>query len=407
MRLLPVFAVLACAYGSGCRPHTTEAPEPPSSAAVLPLPPHHQPAVHARPHTPYGDAIVSPFHRWASESDVSAELGSRLRMCSVRGATFLCGRPRVFRLGDGQFVRDVALEAGLARTRDDPDSLRGFVTDIVGSWPDDAWLVSDEYDLGSLPRVVYHWSGKRWVAATPPIHVYDETFDLLPWGRNGALRLSSRGDPQRLVAIGIGSAAAASMPVVPYRGCHKVSWVQDAKPDGAGGAFAFVTYDCGSSRSAFEHWASPAATPVVLADVPEENEFHPMHAFFAASPTDVALYGIAREGGAYLQHFDGRSWESTPLPGAPVSITSYARSADEEWLVTYDGFAGPTRLWRRSASSDWEGVPLPRDVSGAALNTIEGALWIVSSTENNHSASRVGVILSESVPDEEVALTPE
>jgi hypothetical protein len=90
------------------------------------------------------------------------ELAPSGSLCPTRGRTFVCGLGEVLVDQEG-IRRDESLESGLART---PEGyLDGDVDMIVGTWPDDAWLVQAvSRSNPAIPYRVYQWRASRWVA---------------------------------------------------------------------------------------------------------------------------------------------------------------------------------------------------------------------------------------------------
>jgi len=78
--------------------------------------------------------------------------------CAIEGATFLCGTTHVLAIHADRIEPEPTLERGRAP---------GTVETIVGSWPDDAWLVVRTEMLpntscGLCHYIAYRWRSDRW-----------------------------------------------------------------------------------------------------------------------------------------------------------------------------------------------------------------------------------------------------
>jgi hypothetical protein len=136
----------------------------PSAEGAVPVP-----DVSDAPHetgAPVAESSEEPsaFHlAFRGPGDTSlGELAPSGSLCPTRGRVFVCGLGEVLVDEDG-IRRDESLESGLVRT---PEGyLDGDVDMIVGSFPDDAWLVQAvSRSNPAIPYRIYQWRASRWVA---------------------------------------------------------------------------------------------------------------------------------------------------------------------------------------------------------------------------------------------------
>jgi hypothetical protein len=124
-----------------------------------------RPAPPPAPPTPEvaASAGASPFHL-ALRGPVDTSLGElepRGSLCPIEGRAFVCGLGQVLFVDGDEIRHEAALDAGLSRTPH--GDLEGVVSTMVGSWPDDAWLVLTTACCN--PRVlrrVYRFVGDGW-----------------------------------------------------------------------------------------------------------------------------------------------------------------------------------------------------------------------------------------------------
>lgn len=80
----------------------------------------------------------SPFYVIGWSEHVSDKTDNPTKICSIEGSIFVCGTRHVVRLAGEDLVLDPGLELGLMK---DPDgTLHGRIDEMLGRYPDDAWL---------------------------------------------------------------------------------------------------------------------------------------------------------------------------------------------------------------------------------------------------------------------------
>src|SRR5262245_27182297 len=82
--------------------------------------------------------IFPTFHDVARGFPGSLERPSRMELCPIDNAIFVCGGDRMIMLKGRDLVADDMLAVGLPH--DEHGRIDGWVDDISGHFPDDAWL---------------------------------------------------------------------------------------------------------------------------------------------------------------------------------------------------------------------------------------------------------------------------
>jgi hypothetical protein len=396
-------SVLPLAASFGCQSRAAPPPssEIPASSFPVYLPPAHWLLAPNRPR-PRGETpeVASPLHAWAIDHHLDSKLGSRMDLCPVRGAVFLCGRPGVYRKNGEQFIHDVDAEAGLAHNAD--GTVHGFVTQVLGRWPDDAWLVSDAYGIPPYPRTVYHWSGERWTVAAPDIGL--AVVGVLPWRRGGALVVEDE-SPNPLKSWGIGASKGSSLSIAPAAGRRHAMGLRPTFLDD-GAVLAAVRFDDSQPVYAVERWAGPSAAPSVVRVPPPDVT---IEGVFAPSSNDVAVFGETESGEEYIEHFDGTAWTRVEPPPGYGSMQRYARAGDTEWALSLVNGVKHC-VWSREPSGAWQAETMPKGLQPEDLwATGDGTVWILASgqVDRGGAGSYGALLLSTAVPQREIDLAEE
>jgi hypothetical protein len=244
--LLLAALLVACAS-----PRAATAPAPPSAALAAP-------ALPAEP------APEAPFHVVAVSVLQGAKTIDDTTLCSIPGAVFVCGTRRLFHLAGDDLVHDPALEAGLPRRADGRLSDEPY--EMLGRWPDDAWLVT-----GQDQRSLHRWSGDRWVHVhTWPSIGSLEAVEIAPWARGRVLVYHLRlYDREAFETYGNGPVPALPAlrplagPGVPCRRSHQPLRIE---PDGSIVLRRAICSD--RSVEVVARWAPGATSSTIVAPPP-------------------------------------------------------------------------------------------------------------------------------------------
>lgn len=158
----PAVAVLAVV--AGCVSPPAVAVAPPAAAGPPSASP--SPSASSVPQAP----APTPFHVVGASLLQGAKTIDNTTLCPIQGAVFVCGIRRMVRLVGDDLVHEPALEAGLPHAND--GHLTAQVDSLLGSWPDDAWLVT-----GYHQPALHRWSKDRWVQQQS----WPETVQITPW----------------------------------------------------------------------------------------------------------------------------------------------------------------------------------------------------------------------------------
>jgi hypothetical protein len=395
-------AATATAATAGCRSSAA----PPSTEVSTSAAPETKPtarrvlATHRPRPREQDPEVASLLHPWAIDHHVGAKLGSQMALCPVRGATFLCGRPGVYRKEGDAFIRDVDSEAGLVRNAD--GTIHGFVTHILGRWPDDAWLVSDAFGIPPYPRTVYHWSGARWDVVVPDIGL--DVTELIPWRRAGAIAVENR-SPDPLKSKGIGAAKGSSLPIAPASGSRESMSLQPALLDD-GAVLAVVRFNYNSSFFAIERWATPSSPASIAHLLPPDVT---VESLSARSAKEVDVCGWTARVTQYIERFDGTEWTRVEPPEVDGQVLRYLRAGDKEWAIAGDaGMAA--HLFSREPEHAWQAETMPNGLEPADLwATDDGIVWVLATgdVDRGWADSAGALLLSTAIPQREIDLAEE
>jgi hypothetical protein len=339
-------------------------------------------------------AGLSPLHVWASVLEDPERIGkpeegppleSRrlVHLCSLSGASMLCGMPGLYVVKDGAFVRDPSLEVGLPETdRFDPHS-RTYVSNVFGHWPDDAWLSftidmpqEDLPDIASVFHSVYRWRGRSWSLVKTGIRG-DRLF--LSWGGGGAAVVSLEpGSPEHWIE-GLGTRL----------GADAISPFKSEPPDGtklsspltfANGSLAGLHHNTRDGSWRAFRWDGGAETARVdpLRADDGSDALITVLGLWGPSPVDLVAFGWQPQG-PYLRHFDGQGWSPFRGPEGQEVVKSYVRDdAGRAWIVAAAGMAPQRRtLWSAATEGNWAPVPLPLECEPwEVTRNPDGAVWV-------------------------------
>jgi len=332
-------------------------------------------------------SAVSPaevLHVFATVKHTSEEMPPGLRLCDVHGATLLCGSAAVLAVRGSTIVRDRALEAGLPR---EPDgSLDASDIDVVGSWPDDAWLLLKRWDVPPPTEVtVFRWDGSRWVVALPKASVVDTDIAVRSWGPGAALLVRGGTFDGSEWLRGIGRGSGIVPRIATAGGCRpSFPGIGPVATFGDGSLALVTSFHCSADDEVLETWSRPGARAVVR-PLPHDGDAGVTSGFAygiaGRSATDLIVFGGEHRSAGpdrnYLGRFDGNGWERLEPPVEGSGILSYAADpSGGAWAVV----DAKRSLWHRGAGG-WQPVPLPLAGYEAERVTVadDGTVWVRAS----------------------------
>lgn len=328
---------------------------------------------------------VSPLYVFATHRPESEEMPPGAHMCPIHGVTWLCGDGRILVVRDGAVERDEALEVGLPRHSGWID---GVVQDIVGHWPDDAWLMVTRAALPPPPETfaVYRWVSGRW-RVQQPARTQDLAPSMASWGRGGALlaQESPLADRKGAPPLGGLGTRAGSLPnQSPVWHCQFDENIGAVKAFDDGSLIAINQSGC-NVESVIERWSSPFSV-ARLEHLPFEADAAAKSVWVTGiegdRPSDLVAFGFEVHGHgaefnhAYLAHFDGHAWSVMEPPADTRTVISFQRDAvGAQWAIANPEEHGV--LWRKEPHASWALVPLPRNCEPSDIaKTDDGALWV-------------------------------
>jgi hypothetical protein len=240
----------------------------------------------------------SPFHVIGWTEHVSDKTPNPTTLCAIDGGVFVCGTEHVVRLDGNELVKDTTLEAGLMR--DDAGALHGRIHEMLGHFPDDAWLVMRSgVNAGTVAvyRRTKDWSlVKKWKLDSVTGNV-----DVVAW-KKGTLAALVTVDGEHASVEQITKTGAAPLAPLPKAaGCPQ--WIKWPKLAVAkDGALAVTGNRCDGDTAAWVRLA-----PGKLA---EKRDGEPEYA--NASPSEYIIVSSSLQKGG----------EDVPLPPPPVSGAS-------------------------------------------------------------------------------------
>jgi hypothetical protein len=258
----------------------------------------------------------------------------------------------------------------------------GSYGEMVGSFPDDAWLVQGL----RLSR----YEGGRWhVRRRLPHH----SLFLAAEGAGQALIALVPYEPEqpefyRFLRVPEKRSAPLPRPT-PKRGepaCRTRIVVPTAVARAADGTLFVFGNDCyesipGSGKALAEVWKAGEAQPTLF-ELPDPLDAVPQLGAGAALVVDshdvwVGGAQLGQVSPIYLAHFDGQRWTLVDAPVVKASVSSIARPSPEALWLTLS--ATPRALWRREAEGRWQEVALPADAGVPQRVLAHGnAIWVES-----------------------------
>jgi len=297
-----------------------------------------------------------------------------LRLCPVRGRTFVCGVSDVPLVStEVGVVNDVAMEEAVARGKAGP--LIGVAAQAFGAWPDDTWLVTSapaameshayRYESGAwAPFATWHNVTAQTVArsessllVTPLVHLGGD-------GKGG------REYPLGAVRASGTELTPASTRVVAASPSfeHPVQTVASA----GDALFVVATYRGKLTVERRRAGATDRVDPLV--DLEKLGGASAQATLWAASPEDAVLFGQVEgwQKRPVLQRFDGKGWSAVATPPGVDRVAAYDRSS--RGIERVVGYAGERlSLFERrpdaplDAASAWQPVPLPAFDAGEQI----------------------------------------
>ena len=358
---------------------------------------------------PTASASAGPVvPRPASELTVVARSAGPMRLFALGEATFVSAGRLLYRADDRGLHQEIALMRGFGGAIADVPGKGGQGYEVMGFWPDGAWLVAAARDGAADGPVItvatYRWVKDRWRRA-PLLQPNEMLQGLARWRKGTALALiageggarlgivNDRGflDVQptptpwaraRLAAdAGADAAEIAAAPseaeapdgattcMTELRGLGNAASLAGGERASRAllafedGALFMAGTSCvdGDARWLVERW-DPKTRRSTIDDVPKPADaaMNPNLVLAAPSPTDAWL--MAR-GGSSLLHFDGKAWKAEALSGAERFVDFAVSAQGTAWLTTADA------LMRRENGA-WQRVELPKD-EGQTLVPLE------------------------------------
>jgi hypothetical protein len=325
--------------------------------------------------------LVMADHRLNVVHDPAAPEPDHVHICSVRGATMLCDGS-IDVLAGGTFARLRVLTVGLPE--------KGYVVNVFGHWPDDAWLVWRESDLPPWHDSIYRWEADRWTVVKKAIPSWAQ-LSYLPWGPNAAFLFRPWDFDRGPKFEGLGS---------------RRGW-QSGRADLDGRVFAAfaLAFADGSYLYVRDEWQkgggfvseswpargnSPPVKRIVRPDNAESSVV--VHGLWGVEPNDVVAFGVQHQPGvedkSYLAHFDGRRWSREVSPA--LFLSAYVRdTSGRQWALSYDdhpNFIAPDegwdprllygKVWTAEPHSSWTGVDMPLRCRPYALWATDDGIWV-------------------------------
>lgn len=292
--------------------------------------------------------------------------------------TALVGAVGLLVLGARPATAQTAPDPGWHVAYTTPDFPGDGLDDLVATGPNDAWAVGTGPCCGRDQREILHWDGSQWRAVTPPPAPAKASYPYL--------RTVAASSPTDVWMFGSDNNSRVF-------GHHwdGVTWqttefgqdvvIRDAVALGPRDVwFVGTTGLATGEKPIAEHYDGDRWTTFDLPGDPETIS--------AVASDDIWVAGQAN-GDAATMHWDGRQWETSPLPkpSVPSGVRVVANDIlatgpDEVWasaMLTENGLYPGVVLWHRSGGS-WQQVPIdaPDDSVRRLAPDGDGGLWMVS-----------------------------
>lgn len=360
------FAACSCAAPPPAQTSgTTPPPAPTPSTTAKP-----EPMATATATAPAEPApTVSPFHVLARFEN-AVELRPLGKELFVRG-----GAIPLARVEGNRVIEDERFGKGV----------EGFIgmSQLSGSWPDDAWavlvLTNGRVGWGGLR----HWTGSAWDTVGKDLPQRWVYAGVAPWSDGRKLALVFNGmpfDTQQPVRFKVlGGKATGALPTFTQSSCGTLVRATDFAALPSGEVFA-AGAACDTQELIVEQWKAGETKGQVTrlgADDPQNAVF-----LLVDSPTSVWLFGSDWKA-TTLAHFDGEHWKKEQHPFARP-VTSATRAPDGTlWVVTSAGWNDADRkgeLWKRAPGGAFTEVPLPEGLKVASdvAVTSDGSVWVAA-----------------------------
>jgi hypothetical protein len=244
--------------------------------------------------------------------------------------------------------------------------------------PDDAWAVGNAAAAtGGFRSLVLHWDGTSWTQVpSPRPHLRlltgvsaDSSSDAWAVGSaqtatGGDRNLVLHWDGTRWTGVPAPSPSASSLPELDH-----------VSADSPSDAWAVGTYSPSKRRGASLalHW-NGASWRRVLIPTPSGATINSLSSVTALSPSDAWAVGSYIGGGtqkAQVLHWDGASWQESPIPspGSDSALSGVsAVSADDVWAVGSSASGNLVLHWN---GTKWATVASP-NLQNAFLTSVSG-----------------------------------
>lgn len=337
-----------------------QVPAPPPPAAVEVAAPAALPVTRAPPRDCVEDAAVVADGA-APAWQLVGTASERPLVHAVESVVFVSAGPRLYDAAAGEpLVASTTRAIGLARRP---------VARMLGTWPDDAWLLTFEGAMtrgsGGHKFHLWRWQGERWARQTRAVLVGDGVPEVYRWTAGRVLELRCEDRPI-LGFVAHGGEGAAPAPLERADLTSFCPWLFFAAPSGE--VFAVdpvraeppglqVVRRCMTCDEPVRE-ALPVPRPCgqppttslwgLMAPVRPD----PREAVIAVHTSVTVEDGLSRHSGTFLLRRGADAWtvEAVPGGGAIGGLTVAADGA--QWAAT-------DRLLRRAPGGVWTAVPLP------------------------------------------------
>jgi hypothetical protein len=311
-------------------------------------------------------APASRFHLALLEADSgSPDRRTHAEPCAVRGRTLICVDNTPLVVDDDGVRADSLLEHASTQPS---AAFAGYLRQIKGRWPDDAWLLTATRvrTLDERTRsYAYQWNGDRWEQRAAwlgePYRTAPLDGGLLVEGVDHLDEDLREHGPLAYV-VGVAERPRPVTRLIP-------SWTFDDQQIqdllGVDGVAFLMGPDPKTGHLMVERMI-PGSTPDRLDEVaPRETKAR----LWARSARDVVAFGgpVDADEEPLLRHFDGEAWaDMGPPPGVDL-LVAYGRGDDGTERVF--AFRGDVlSLWERAKGEAWQPVLLPAIAGGESID---------------------------------------
>jgi hypothetical protein len=325
------------------------------------------------PRSPTAAVLESPFRVALVEADPAGGAPfHRAEPCLVRGRTLICDDASPLVSGEDGIDADATLAGAMGEGSATP--VTGEVRNVVGRWPDDAWMLTYDRDSKAGRRGAYRWKDGRW----RKLGAWDGAPRWVARWRDGLIVDAAGdadderapGEPWRAPLSWVGAdgarKSAPASPLVAGRATGSGrTWPEVDHVASADGVLFVVAGSERPARLMVERWLPDGARMAPYELAPRPARAH----LWTRTAQDVVAFGGATNADdrPVLSHFDGQGWAPIePPPGVDV-IVAYDRSAaGTERVFAFRGLE--LSLWERASGAAWRSVALPALAAGESID---------------------------------------